>query len=1017
MYRSPYNKLNIYKFHFQGNWKIVLLLFLPCFVWGQPNTSIEIPKPTKYENRTLSSERSGEKKFTYPRRLYNNTVSRFNYHFNAQALMNDIEERAAAIQPDDYTHLLPFYPYQLSETAKDPLLDSVIYKCTAGILLHDLRSDWVDKLYLLMGRAYLFQKHFDSAGVVFQYINYAFAPKDDGYDIPIGSNASNTNGVFTIATRESKNLWKRFTSIPPSRNESFLWQARNQVEQENFVEASTLIELVRKDPQFPVRLQPFLHEINAYVFYKQQAWEQAAKELIQSLPQESATASKDRTYYLSAQLFALAKMNEEAIRWFNQAIRTTHDPLLEIYARLNIASLAVGTQANAIQQHLEELLKMAKKDKYESNRDIIYYAAAQLALQQKQPEYARELLKKSIESNFNNEKQRNQSYLQLADISYLLKKYTDAHYYYDSIKGSLSDPLDAKRVAERKPALSIISNNVLKIQREDSLQSLAALTAEERNLVVKKVLRQIRKEKGLKDLPVTDPVGIANPLGNQSLFSNAGSGEFYFFNANLRSKGINEFKTKWGSRPNVDNWRRQSMVNRSLSKISNAPDTQAGLTSVANAKPDEKDITIESLYKDIPLDDLKMGQSNAIVLKAMLENALSFQNMLEDYPTAVEIYEQILKRFPESSEAEPSLFNATYCYRKMGDPVREASMANRLKMGYPDGKLTQQLNKSGKEREKDPATLSYEKIYNLFIEGSFEEAKAEKIKADKELGNVYWKPQLLYIESIYYIKNKQDSVAINRLENLSRIFPNSPLAEKALTMVDVLKRRNQIEAYLSNLQIDRGEEDIRRGADVDYTTPIRTITPSAGSGKAPTGPVSANIVTLRQNYTELVKTGKELNTSPTKEPVMPIARTRPIAVSSGQNFGGVKGNSYSFSITDTVYLVLMLNKVDPIFVNESKNAFNRFNQLLSLNKAVPINIQKINAQYQYLLFGPFVNVEQALVYMDKVRPSAATRIIPWLGAEKFTFSLISPSNLSLLIASQDIDGYNSFLHELYPDKF
>jgi hypothetical protein len=108
---------------------------------AQPNTSIEVPKPAKYENRTLSSERSGNKKFTFPKRVFNNTVTRFNSHVNARELMNDIEERAAAIQPDDYTRLLPFYPYQLAETAKDPLLDTVIYKCTAGILLHDLRSD------------------------------------------------------------------------------------------------------------------------------------------------------------------------------------------------------------------------------------------------------------------------------------------------------------------------------------------------------------------------------------------------------------------------------------------------------------------------------------------------------------------------------------------------------------------------------------------------------------------------------------------------------------------------------------------------------------------------------------------------------------------------------------------------------------------------------------------------------------------------------------------------------------
>lgn len=1003
--------------YWRPRWLVIILCF-PLLAKAQPNTTVEVPKPAKYENRTLSSEKSGEKKFTYPRRVYNNTVSRFNYHFNARALMNDIEERAAAIHPDDYTHLLPFYPYQLSETASDPLLDTVIYKCTAGILLHDLRSDWVDKLYLLMGRAYLLQQHFDSAGVVFQYINYAFAPKDDGYDVPIGSNASNTNGVFTIATRESKNLWKRITSFPPSRNESFLWQARNQIEQENYIEAATLLELLQKDPQFPVRLQPFLHEITAYVFYKQQAWEQAARELVQSLPQEYATAMEDRTYFLAAQLFALAQQNEEAIKWFNQAIRNSHDPLLEIYARLQVARLAAGKETNAIQQNLEELLKMARKDKYESNRDIIYYAAAQLEIQQKHFDNAELLLLKSVESSINNDKQRDQSYLLLADINYQQKKYVPAQAFYDSMRSSPPDPIDARRVAERKPALKIIANNIVVIQREDSLQALAGMPAEERNLAVKKVLRQVRKEKGLKDLPNADPIGISNPLGSQSLFAASGSGEFYFLNANLRTKGINEFKNKWNSRPNVDNWRRQSMVNRTLNRTNNLPDPQAALVTATVNQTDDKDITLESLYKNIPLDDLKMGQSNGLILKSLLENALTFQNQLEDYPTAIEIYESIIKRFPESSEVEVSLFNLAYCYRKIGDPVRADAMAARLKAGYPEGKLTKQMNQASKEKEKDPATIQYEKVYKLFIEGSFEEAKAEKIKADKELGNSYWKPQLLYIEAIYYIKTKQDSIAINRLENISRLFPQSTLAEKSATMVDVLKRRNQIEAYLSNLSIERGEEDLRRGADVDVTATIPSITKSLPSAKVPTEPITAKSLPVKSNNTELVKTGKEYNPAVPIAPASPLIRTKPLTLSEGNNTSiRLKGNSYSINPNDTAYLVLMLDKVDPIFVSESKNAFTRFNQQLSLNRPITMSIRKINNQFQYLLFGPFENFDQALQYMDKVRPSTANRILPWLGANKYKFNMISPANLALLQESQDIEGYNSFLHELYPEKF
>jgi TolA-binding protein len=78
----------------------------------------------------------------------------------------------------------------------------VIYKCNAGILLHDLRNDWVDDLYFLMGKAYYLRKNFDSAAQVFSYVSYAFAKKVEGYDVPVGSNASGSE--FSIATKEKK---------------------------------------------------------------------------------------------------------------------------------------------------------------------------------------------------------------------------------------------------------------------------------------------------------------------------------------------------------------------------------------------------------------------------------------------------------------------------------------------------------------------------------------------------------------------------------------------------------------------------------------------------------------------------------------------------------------------------------------------------------------------------------------------------------------------------------------------
>ena len=55
--------------------------------------------------------------------------------------------------------------------------------------MHDLRSDWADNMYLLWGAAWFFEKKFDSAALMFQFINYSFADKEkDGYYKYIGSN-------------------------------------------------------------------------------------------------------------------------------------------------------------------------------------------------------------------------------------------------------------------------------------------------------------------------------------------------------------------------------------------------------------------------------------------------------------------------------------------------------------------------------------------------------------------------------------------------------------------------------------------------------------------------------------------------------------------------------------------------------------------------------------------------------------------------------------------------------------
>ncbi|MEP6514489.1 MAG: hypothetical protein ABJA79_11510, partial [Parafilimonas sp.] len=249
---------------------IIFFLFLcNTSLQAQPGSTIELKKPEQYENRTLVSEKTTTAKLPYAKKIFQNTITHYNYYFNANNRLNDIVQRAKAAYKESYTKLLAFYNYSLDVTAYDGDIDSIIYKCNAGILLHDLRNDWIDDLYFLMGKAYYFRKDFDSSAHVFQYINYAFAPKDEGYDIPIGSNASNHPGVFSISEKENQSFLKKLTSYPPRRNEDLLWMAKNNIDAGKSYEAISLLEILRHDPQFPERLQPDLHEALAYWFYTQ----------------------------------------------------------------------------------------------------------------------------------------------------------------------------------------------------------------------------------------------------------------------------------------------------------------------------------------------------------------------------------------------------------------------------------------------------------------------------------------------------------------------------------------------------------------------------------------------------------------------------------------------------------------------------------------------------------------------------------------------------------------------------
>src|SRR5688572_653553 len=970
---------------------VVFVALCLSFLQGQAQLgfSFDLKKPEQFDDRQLASEKTESKKFTLPRRFTHNNFTHYNYFFNANNKLNLVLEEAKLVHVDDYTELLSFYNYSLDETAANKeQLDSIIYKSTTGIVLHDLRNDWIVNLYLLQGAAYYLRKQFDSAYLTFQFINYAFAKKDkDGYYQTIGSKFDGNNAL-SISTEEKNSLPRKIFSEPPSRNDAFIWQIRTLIAMDEYAEAASLIITLKNDPEFPTRLKNDLEEVQAWWFYNSNAYDSAAVHLEKALSNATNKKEKARWEYLIAQLYQLSGKPELAKKFYDKVIDHTIDPVMEIHARLNSLRISKSGDVNSTDKNIAELMKMAKRDKYYDYRDVIYYTIAQMEMDRNNIGHAQFNLRKSTENNIDNPELKNKAFLQLAELAFAQRNYRQARDYYDSIDTQDPSLKNVEDIISKQLILTRISIQLDIKERQDSLQAIAALPEEERKDFVRKLVRQIRKEQGLKEDAAATSALV--PIGQQKsddpgLFQTDTKGEWYFNNASLKSKGSAEFKNRWGNRPNVDNWRRSAgMSFQQVTKTTPAQTDNA--TNTDQKAPASGEVTFDALYEKLPLTEEQMKLSNDSLAEALYIIGKIFANDLEDCSYAILANEQIVKRVPTFKKMDEVLFTLNYCYKKSGEAAKAEQVKKLMEQQFAGNRLTTIVTTG-----KDPgnilnpeATRAYEDIYDLFIEGDFTKAVADKAIADSMYGSNYWTPQLMYIESVYYIKQKEDAKATQILNAIIAQQPGTPMAAKAKTMIDVLSRRQKIEDELSRLNVQRAEE---RKIIVDTTAKQDTVvfTP----------------LPQKEVPKEVVKAADE---KPVVKPVDTVA-TKPII------------SAYTFKPDDKYYAVVLLTKVDMVWVNETKNAFTIYNRNKFYNKQFDYSITPISPEYKVLLMGNFDNAQAAAEYIQTVKPVSSSQIVPWLAADKYSFTIISAANLEILKTQQDIGLYKQFIEKNLPGKF
>ncbi|HMQ49264.1 MAG TPA: tetratricopeptide repeat protein [Saprospiraceae bacterium] len=109
--------------------------------------------------------------------LYHNTTAHYNGYFNANELVLFSTLTLEEQHEDNYTQLLPMYPFIISENAQSvtPDMDLAVEKVAKVVSLHP-QSKWSDDCYLLAGKAQFIKQDYESAEETFRYLVNEYTP-------------------------------------------------------------------------------------------------------------------------------------------------------------------------------------------------------------------------------------------------------------------------------------------------------------------------------------------------------------------------------------------------------------------------------------------------------------------------------------------------------------------------------------------------------------------------------------------------------------------------------------------------------------------------------------------------------------------------------------------------------------------------------------------------------------------------------------------------------------------------
>lgn len=768
-----------------------------------------------------TNEKLLKKPWNIKRRIWQNTVTRYNAYYNANRKYDDALKKLKNRHKEIYTEQIYLHPYDINNglTMIGGDMDTVVKKCAYDAHIHDPRSKWFDNAYHLMGRAFYFKNDYESAITAFQYVvneykdgNNKKKRKKGFVKLPaLDEIKFDKKNKITLATLENRKGLK-VLAHHPIRNQSLVWLARAYTKNQQFGEAQSIINILEEDKQFPDRLLDELYIAQAELDFEQGNDISAIEPLEKAVKQKGIDKEmRNRINYLLAQLYAKDGNMIASNKYLQKALKSKLPLEMEYFTKLALAQNAMNGNGNT-DEAIVQLESLIKNDKFEKWRAQSYLSLGQI-LQNSKPEKAIEYFTSSITQE-NNKELKAAAFLGIGEINYKQAKYAVAKTAYDSVitfASAANPPLkNMDNIKLRKEVLGSLVEFTTIIKLEDSLQSLSKKSKKEQMAVIKKELKRQQKERRKKMQEESAKlVAVALTPGK------FGKNDWYFYNNRALQTGMIEFKTKWGDRQLTDNWRR--------SAVNNAQGGNFAFGSDSSGNNQEEDLTrnaeARKMLNDLYSSPTDFEKSDDKIRKAYFQLGLIYSSRLQEYKSSINTFEAMNRRYAKHKQLAASYYSMNLSHKKLNEIPQAKIYADKLNAEFPNSQFAKLLNGNGPEADKESLRIAtlYDSAYQMLVRDEYQNALKNATASLSEYPDNILKPkfELIKAKSLAGLQKFDSSIVVT--ENIIKSFPGTDEEKYAMDFMGYLVKANQLG---QGVQAAIGKSDSNKS--VDNSNPFST---------------------------------------------------------------------------------------------------------------------------------------------------------------------------------------------------